>query len=150
MMIQKKSGLRSCLIWRRRLWMPKQAMTLVGTTLIRRFFSYIILNKIKNQCVLLQLISDNPVNVLHFVAKYVNASAVLAEVYREENSRRITDSLFAMRLNTSRILHTRIHWRPTMISDLKVILDSQLISLLTLFQRKSKHGKIVSAGDINL
>ena len=87
-------------------------------------FSYILLNKLKNQCIFLQLISDNPANVLHFVAKYVNASAVLAEVYREENSRRITDSLFAIRLNTSRILHTRIHWRPTMISDLKVILDS--------------------------
>ena len=121
MMIQKKSGLRSCLIWKRRLWMPKQAMTLVGTTLI---CSYIFLNKLKNQCLFLQFISDNPANVLHFVAKYVNASAVLAEVYREENSRRITESLFAMKLNTSRILHTRIHWKPTMISDLKVILDS--------------------------
>ncbi|XP_056021701.1 uncharacterized protein LOC130054813 [Ostrea edulis] len=63
---------------------------------------------------------DNPANVLHFIAKYVNDSAILAEVYRDENSRRITDNLLAMRLNTSRILHTRIHWRPTMIQDLKV------------------------------
>ncbi|XP_061171948.1 uncharacterized protein LOC133181472, partial [Saccostrea echinata] len=62
---------------------------------------------------------ENPANVLHFVAKYVNDSAVLAETYREENSRRITESLLAMRLNTSRILHTRVHWRPTMIQDIK-------------------------------
>ena len=47
-------------------------------------FSYILLNKLKNQCIFLQLISDNPANVLHFVAKYVNASAVLAVVYREQ------------------------------------------------------------------
>ncbi|XP_056009974.1 uncharacterized protein LOC125679922 [Ostrea edulis] len=63
---------------------------------------------------------DNPANVLNFIARYVNDSAILAEVYRGENSRRITDNLLAMRLNTSRILHTRIHWRPTMIQDLKV------------------------------
>jgi hypothetical protein len=66
------------------------------------------------------LYSDNPANVLHFIAKYVNDSAILAEVYRDENSRRITDNLLAMRLNTSRILHTRIYWRPTIVKDLKV------------------------------
>ncbi|OWF42298.1 uncharacterized protein LOC110461288 [Mizuhopecten yessoensis] len=62
---------------------------------------------------------DNQGKVLHAEAKYVNNSAIRAEIYREENTQRITDSLFAMRLNTSRMLHTRLHWRPTLVQDLK-------------------------------
>ena len=64
----------------------------------------------------------NPNNVLHMNARYVNDSAILAEMYREENSRKIVDSLLALRLNTSRLLHSRLHWRPTMLQDIKVIL----------------------------
>ncbi|KAJ8315900.1 hypothetical protein KUTeg_006534 [Tegillarca granosa] len=49
----------------------------------------------------------------------MNYDIVLAEMFREENGRRVTDSLFAVRLNTTRILHTRLHWRPTMLQELK-------------------------------
>ncbi|XP_069109750.1 uncharacterized protein, partial [Argopecten irradians] len=62
---------------------------------------------------------DTPGKMFHAEAKYVNSSAIRAEVYREENTQRITDSLFAMRLNTSRMLHSRLHWRPTIVQDLK-------------------------------
>ncbi|XP_033730410.1 uncharacterized protein LOC117319770, partial [Pecten maximus] len=62
---------------------------------------------------------ENPGKMFHAEAKYVNNSAIRAEVYREENTQRITDSLFAMRLNTSRMLHSRLHWRPSIVQDLK-------------------------------
>ncbi|XP_069105771.1 uncharacterized protein [Argopecten irradians] len=62
---------------------------------------------------------DNSAKMLHAEAKYVNSTAIRAEVFREENSQRITDTLFAMRLNSSRLLHSRLHWRPTIVQDLK-------------------------------
>merc|ERR1711894_7590 len=62
---------------------------------------------------------DNPRKMFHVSAKYVNSNAILAEMYREENGRRVTDSLFSVRLNTTRIMHTRLHWRPTMLQELK-------------------------------
>ncbi|XP_046569575.1 uncharacterized protein LOC124277891 [Haliotis rubra] len=62
---------------------------------------------------------DNPGKTLNMNARYVNSSAMQAEVYHQDNSRRLSDSLLALRLNTSRLLHTRISWRPQMIADVQ-------------------------------
>lgn len=40
-----------------------------------------------------------------------------AELYSTTNSGRLTDSLVFVRLNTSRILHTRISWRPEVVQE---------------------------------
>ena len=63
---------------------------------------------------------DNPFNEFHINAKYDNSSAVAAEVYHVTNRVKVTDALMALRLNTSHLLHSRIHWRPTALADLKV------------------------------
>ena len=63
---------------------------------------------------------DSPNSELHVSAGYVNSSAVAAEVFRVTNGIRETDALVALRLNNSRLLHSRLHWRPNMIQDLKV------------------------------
>ncbi|XP_071088621.1 uncharacterized protein [Haliotis cracherodii] len=67
---------------------------------------------------------DNPGKTLHMNARYVNSSAMQAEVYHQENSRRVSDSLVALRLNTSRLLHTRLSWRPQTIADVQAYLTS--------------------------
>ncbi|XP_067677413.1 uncharacterized protein [Haliotis asinina] len=69
---------------------------------------------------------DNPGRLLYLDARYINSSAMQAEVYRQENSRRISDSLLALRLNTSRLLHTRISWRDQMISDVQTYLTRKM------------------------
>ncbi|XP_052255844.1 uncharacterized protein LOC127861416 isoform X2 [Dreissena polymorpha] len=62
---------------------------------------------------------ENPTSELHVSAKYVNSSAVAAEVYHVVNRQKITDGLVALRLNTSHLLHSRIQWRPEVLVDLK-------------------------------
>ncbi|XP_046557710.1 uncharacterized protein LOC124266912 [Haliotis rubra] len=71
---------------------------------------------------------DHPGKTLHVNARYVNSSAIKAEVYHLENSRRIFDSLVALRLNTSRLLHTRISWRPQMMADVQAFLTRKVES----------------------
>ena len=63
---------------------------------------------------------DNPFNEFHINAKYVNSSAVAAEVYHVANRVKVTDALVALRLNTSHLLHSRLHWSPTALADIKV------------------------------
>ncbi|XP_067677414.1 uncharacterized protein [Haliotis asinina] len=65
----------------------------------------------------------NPGKMLHVNARYINSSAMQAEVYHQEISRAISDSLLALRLNTSRLLHTRIYWRPKMVTDVQAYLS---------------------------
>lgn len=61
----------------------------------------------------------NPSNELHISAGYVNSSAMKAEVFRMVNGFKVTDALLTLRLNTSRLLHSRLHWRPEMFSDIQ-------------------------------
>ena len=74
------------------------------------------------------MLTENPNNEFHINAKYDNSSAVSAEVFHVVNRQRITDALVSMRLNNSHLLHNRIHWRPSMVNDLKVciFIDSEL------------------------
>lgn len=65
--------------------------------------------------------SDNPDNKLVLKAGYVNDSAISAELYRQQSYQKISDSLFAMRLNTSTLLHTRLAWRPQTLADFQVL-----------------------------
>ncbi|XP_053393703.1 uncharacterized protein LOC123525510 [Mercenaria mercenaria] len=69
---------------------------------------------------------DNPSSELHLSAKYVNSSAVAAEMFHVVNRQRVTDVLLALRLNTSSLLHSHIHWRPDMINDLKALSDRKM------------------------
>ena len=57
---------------------------------------------------------------------FINSSAVKAELYRATNYRRLTDSVIAVRLNTSRILHTRISWRPEAVKELQDYLTTKI------------------------
>ena len=58
--------------------------------------------------------------VLRANARYLNDRSVVVEIYRETNNQKVTDVLVSASLNTSKILHTRIHWRPALIQDVKV------------------------------
>lgn len=68
----------------------------------------------------LDLLSENPGNEFHVNGKYINSSAVSAEVYHVVSRQRITDALMTVRLNNSYLLHSRIHWRPELVNDVKV------------------------------
>ncbi|KAL8574772.1 hypothetical protein ACOMHN_035315 [Nucella lapillus] len=62
---------------------------------------------------------DHPEHSLNIKAFYVNDTAIKAEVYRDHVTDVITDALLAFRLNTSTLLHSRLHWRPSSLRDLQ-------------------------------
>jgi len=62
---------------------------------------------------------DNPTSEFHLTAEYVNSTAVAAEIFHVVNRLRITDALVTSRLNNSRLLHSRLHWRPSALRELK-------------------------------
>ena len=64
--------------------------------------------------------TENPKNSLHVNAKFSDEKGISAELYREENDIKTVDSLFNLRMKTSKILNTRVQWRPSIIRDLKV------------------------------
>ena len=64
--------------------------------------------------------ADNPDYQIVLKAGYVNASAFRAELYRQQEARKISDALLAVRLNTSTLLHTRLAWRPNTLTDMQV------------------------------
>ena len=66
-------------------------------------------------------IADNPFNEFHVNAKYVNSSAVAAEVFHVVNRVKVSDAMVAVRLNNSNLLHSRLYWRPTALVDLRVL-----------------------------
>ena len=66
------------------------------------------------------IILENPSSEFHVSAKYVNSSAIAAEVFHVVNRQRVSDALLAVRLNSSSLLHSRIHWRQEIINDIKV------------------------------
>lgn len=68
----------------------------------------------------LNLIAENPSNEFHVKAMYVNSTAVQAEIFRVSSGVRETDVLATARLNTSHLLHSRLHWRPEMFDNLEV------------------------------
>jgi len=52
-------------------------------------------------------------------AYYVNDTAFEAKLYRAMENDVITDALMAVRLNTSTLLHSRLHWRPATLAEIK-------------------------------
>ncbi|XP_067679783.1 uncharacterized protein [Haliotis asinina] len=69
---------------------------------------------------------DNPGNTINLHANYINSTAVKAELYNTGNSGRVTDSLVFVRLNTSRIFHTRISWRPEVVREIQDYLTDKV------------------------
>lgn len=55
-------------------------------------------------------------------AKYPNSSAFQAEITHHSLSYEHREALLGVRLNTSRLLHTRLSWRPEVMEELNVIL----------------------------
>ena len=66
------------------------------------------------------MFSENPQNVLHVNAKFADESGLTAEIFRNMGSQRISDTLINLRLKTSRILHTSVHWNPDLLKTVKV------------------------------
>merc|ERR1719295_1996910 len=62
----------------------------------------------------------SPVRAVIMKAYYVNDTAFEASVYRALENQVITDALMALRLNTSTLLHSRLHWRPAALTDIKM------------------------------
>jgi len=91
---------------------------------------------------------DNPNSAFHIDAKFVNSSAVSAEMYHVTRRLRTTDALLALRLNTSTLLHSRIHWRPEMINDLKTYYLNKARSYS--YQMKNTMNVVVASVDNEL
>merc|ERR1719295_1718517 len=64
--------------------------------------------------------SARPDRAVIMKAYYVNDTAFEASVYRALENQVITDALMALRLNTSTLLHSRLHWRPAALTDIKM------------------------------
>ncbi|KAL8574776.1 hypothetical protein ACOMHN_035319 [Nucella lapillus] len=77
---------------------------------------------------------DHPEHSLNIKAFYVNDTAIKAEVYRDHVTNVITDALLAFRLNTSTLLHSRLHWRPSSLSDLQ----AYSVAKLSAYASRSK------------
>ncbi len=70
--------------------------------------------------------TDAPRNTINFHAGYVNSSAVKAELYRAVPTQHLTDSLLTLRLNTSRMMHTRLFWRPEAVQQMQDYLTAKI------------------------
>ncbi|XP_071162849.1 uncharacterized protein [Mytilus edulis] len=68
----------------------------------------------------------NPDKTLHVNAKFSDEKGISAELFRNVNQKKTVDSLLNLRLKSSKILHTRVHWRPSIISDLKAELTKRI------------------------
>ncbi|XP_033737047.1 LOW QUALITY PROTEIN: uncharacterized protein LOC117325169 [Pecten maximus] len=62
--------------------------------------------------------SEHPNNVLHLMTQYPNNMDFSAEMYRTGDFPRVSESLIKLHLKSSRLLHTKVQWRPEMVSDL--------------------------------
>ncbi|KAL3871450.1 hypothetical protein ACJMK2_039447 [Sinanodonta woodiana] len=92
---------------------------------------------------------DNPRDALHTSARYINSSAVAAEMYHvTSSSGRITDGMVSLRLNTATLLHSRVHWRPSIFRDLRTFINVKSEKYMVNFQntlielRKNVHDEI--------
>ncbi|XP_070564132.1 uncharacterized protein [Ptychodera flava] len=63
--------------------------------------------------------SERPEDYMRLTAQFLNRTAVEVRAHRNILGEMITDALIYARLNTSEILHTRIHWRPQMPREVK-------------------------------
>ncbi|XP_064626174.1 apolipophorins-like [Lineus longissimus] len=63
--------------------------------------------------------ADNMDNVFKMYGKYLSNKEVVFETFRQHNARHISEIYLSARLNSTRVLHSRIHWRPAMWSDIK-------------------------------
>lgn len=73
----------------------------------------------------------NPSSELRISAKYVNSSAVAAEIFHIVSGQKISDALITTRLNNSHLLHSRLHWRPSALQELKEYLSHKASSSMT-------------------
>ncbi|XP_069127420.1 uncharacterized protein [Argopecten irradians] len=62
--------------------------------------------------------SEHPINVLHMKTQYPDNMDFTVEMYRTGDFPRLSESLIKLHLKSSRLLHTKIQWRPEMMSDL--------------------------------
>jgi len=62
---------------------------------------------------------ENSENVFKTYGKYFSNKEVVYETMRQHNGRHISEVYLSARLNSTRVLHSRIHWRPTLWSDIK-------------------------------
>jgi len=61
--------------------------------------------------------AEDPTKQFHISAKYLENKKLTVESYRSDGNKRVTEGLFAIHLNNSHLMHTRIHWRPAMINE---------------------------------
>ena len=57
---------------------------------------------------------------MNLFAHMVDDSMLQVEMYRMENGQTVSETLMTVRLNSSHVLHTRLNWRPRMLTDLQV------------------------------
>lgn len=78
--------------------------------------------------------ADDPSKIVKFTGHLVNDSAVRVDMISQDGKQPTTESMIAVRLNTSQLLHTRILWRPTLLNEMQVI---NLIMLQANFSCKN-------------
>ncbi|CAG2211619.1 unnamed protein product [Mytilus edulis] len=88
---------------------------------------------------------QNPDKTLHLNAKFSDEKGIYAELFRDVNQKKTVDSLLNLRLKSSKILHTRVHWRPSIISDLK----AEITKRIEEYGIRSAMAVEESSGEIN-
>ncbi|KAJ8305570.1 hypothetical protein KUTeg_016115 [Tegillarca granosa] len=61
---------------------------------------------------------ENPNSIMHLSVRYPSPMDIEAEMYRTGDFDQVTDSMLTVNLKSTRLLHTRIHWRPQMFQEL--------------------------------
>ena len=89
--------------------------------------------------------ADNPYHQVVLKAGYVNDTAFRAELFRQQGGRKISDSLLALRLNTSTLMHTRLAWRPRTLTDMQVKNKYFLFIIFFLLKNKIEKLKLGTA-----
>lgn len=62
--------------------------------------------------------TENPNSIMHLSVRYPSSMDIEAEMYRTGDFNQVTDTMLTVNLKSTRLLHTRIHWRPQMFEEL--------------------------------
>ena len=65
--------------------------------------------------------TDQPNKMIALSGRYINDTSIQMELLSYTSRRQYsTESMMALTLNSSNILHTRLTWRPSMLGELQV------------------------------
>ncbi|CAG5119505.1 unnamed protein product, partial [Candidula unifasciata] len=69
---------------------------------------------------------DDPSKLVKFTGHFVNDSALRIDMITQDGRQTSSESMIAVRLNTSNILHTRILWKPKLLHEMQTFVGTKV------------------------